>query len=106
MSWVLLIIAGLCETGFVITMKLSNGFKIWKYTILTVLIMSVGFFLLSISLKTIPMGTAYAVWTGIGAIGSVSAGMLLFKEKKSTLKMFFICMVIAGIVGLKLSSGI
>lgn len=104
MSWVLLFIAGLCETGFVVTMKLSDGFKIKKYTLLTIIIMSASFYLLSLALKSIPMGTAYAVWTGIGAIGSVIAGMVLFNEKKDRFKILFTTMVIAGIIGLKLSS--
>ncbi|MCD7972413.1 MAG: multidrug efflux SMR transporter [Candidatus Azobacteroides sp.] len=105
MSWLFLIIAGLCEMGFVITMKLSNGFKVLSYSILTIIIMTASFFLLSLALKTIPLGTAYAIWTGIGALGSVIAGMILFKEKKSTAKTIFIGMIIAGIIGLKLSAG-
>ncbi len=104
MDWILLIIAGLCEMGFVVMMKLSEGFTKIKYTILTIILTLTSIFLLSLALKTIPIGTGYAVWTGIGAIGSVSMGMLLFKEKKSILKTFFIALIIIGVVGLKLSS--
>lgn len=104
MNWLFLLLAGLCEMGFVITMKLSDGFKKLKYTLLTLFIMSASFFLLSLALKTIPIGTGYAIWTGIGAVGSVLAGIILFKEKKSVIKTVFIFLIIAGIVGLKLSA--
>ncbi|WP_088809206.1 MULTISPECIES: multidrug efflux SMR transporter [Listeria] len=106
MEWLFLFIAGVCEMAFVITMKFSNGFKNVKYSILTILFMAASFFLLSLSLKTIPIGTGYAIWTGIGAVGSVLAGMILFKERKSTLKLLFITMIIAGVIGLKLTSGV
>ncbi|CAM4084455.1 DMT family transporter [Listeria booriae] len=105
MAWIFLLIAGICEMGFVVMMKLSEGFKIWKYTIFTIIFMIFSFFLLSLSLKTIPIGTGYAVWTGIGAVGSVLMGMFLFKEKKSALKLLFITLIIAGVIGLKLTSG-
>ncbi len=68
--------------------------------------MAASLFLLSLALKTIPIGTGYAIWTGIGAVGSVLAGMILFKERKSTLKLLFITMIIAGVIGLKLTSGV
>lgn len=90
---------------FVVMMKLSEGFKKLKFSLLTVLFMTASFFLLSLSLKTIPIGTGYAIWTGIGAVGSVVMGMILFKEKKSVLKLLFIAMILAGVIGLKLTSG-
>lgn len=90
---------------FVVMMKLSEGFKKLKFSLLTVLFMIASFFLLSLSLKTIPIGTGYAIWTGIGAVGSVVMGMILFKEKKSVLKLLFIAMIVAGVIGLKLTSG-
>ncbi|EUJ30737.1 small multidrug resistance protein [Listeria floridensis FSL S10-1187] len=105
MAWVYLIIAGLCEMSFVVTMKLSHGFKKLGYSIITILFMACSFFLLSHALKTIPIGTGYAIWTGIGAVGSVLMGMFFFKEKKSVMKIFFIAMIVAGVVGLKLTSG-
>lgn len=82
MEWFLLVIAGLFEVAFVICMKLSDGFKNVKFTILTVISASLSFFLLSLALKEIAVGTGYAVWTGIGAAGSVLLGMYLFQEKK------------------------
>lgn len=102
MGWFLLIIAGLFEVAFVINMKLSDGFKNVKYTILTVISASLSFFLLSLALKDIAVGTGYAVWTGIGAAGSVLLGMYLFQEKKSRKKLFFLSCIIMGVVGLKL----
>lgn len=106
MEWLFLFVAGVCEMAFVVTMKFSNGFKNVKYSILTILFMAASLFLLSLALKTIPIGTGYAIWTGIGAVGSVLAGMILFKERKSTLKLLFITMIIAGVIGLKLTSGV
>lgn len=102
MEWFLLIIAGVFEVAFVISMKLSNGFKNVKFTILTVISASLSFFLLSLALKEIAVGTGYAVWTGIGAAGSVLMGMYLFQEKKSRKKLFFLSCIIMGVVGLKL----
>ncbi|EUJ43825.1 DMT family transporter [Paenilisteria rocourtiae] len=106
MAWIFLLVAGLCEMAFVVMMKLSEGFKNLKYSILTIVFMAASFFLLSLALKTIPIGTGYAIWTGIGAVGSVVMGMVLFKEKKSALKLLFITLIIAGVIGLKLTSGL
>ena len=79
MAWVYLFIAGLCEVFWATCMKLSHGFTQHFYTALTIAGMLVSFGLLSHVMKTLPMGTAYAIWTGIGALGSVVVGMLLFK---------------------------
>ena len=102
MYWVVLVLAGLFEVGFVLCMKLSEGFSNKKYTLLTISSGSFSFFLLSLALKGIPIGTGYAVWTGIGAAGSVLMGMCLFKEQKSRRKIFFLTCIIMGVVGLKL----
>lgn len=104
MAWGLLLFGGLCEVGFVTMMKLSDGFRKLKYSLLTILFMILSFYTLSLALKTIPIGTGYAVWSGIGAVGSVLIGILFFKETKSALKFLFILMIIAGITGLKLAS--
>jgi len=101
MSWFILIIAGLFEVAFVITMKLSQGFRNKKYTVLTVLTAAVSFFLLSVALKELPVGTGYAVWAGIGAAGSVLMGMVFFREKRSVLKFLFLSFIIIGVAGLK-----
>ncbi|MEK3955032.1 quaternary ammonium compound-resistance protein SugE [Psychrobacillus psychrotolerans] len=102
MAWFLIVIAGVFEVAFVISMKLSDGFKNIKFTILTVISAALSFFLLSLALKEIAVGTGYAVWTGIGAAGSVLLGMYLFKEKRSRKKLFFLSCIIMGVVGLKL----
>ncbi|EAC8101512.1 multidrug efflux SMR transporter [Listeria monocytogenes] len=106
MDWIFLLVAGLCEMVFVVMLKLSDGFKKVGYAILTIIFMSASFFLLSLALKTIPIGTGYAIWTGMGAVGSVTLGMIVFKERKSVGKLLFITMIIAGVVGLKLTSGV
>lgn len=102
--WIFLLIGGICEIGFVTMMKLSDGFRKLKYSLLTVLFMAASFYSLSLALKTIPIGTGYAIWSGIGAVGSVLIGMLFFKESKSFWKIIFILMIVIGITGLKLSS--
>ncbi|TQR21470.1 DMT family transporter [Psychrobacillus vulpis] len=102
MAWMMLIIAGIFEVIFVVNMKLSDGFKKIKYTVFTVVSASLSFFLLSQALKDIAVGTGYAVWTGIGAAGSVLIGMYFFHEKKSWKKLFFLSCIIFGVVGLKL----
>lgn len=104
LSWALLLVGGVCEVGFVTMMKLSDGFRVLKYSLLTILFMILSFYSLSHALKEIPIGIGYAVWAGIGAIGSVLIGMFFFKESKDIKKLIFISMIIIGIVGLKLSS--
>jgi len=104
MNWILLVMAGLFEIGFTTCLKMSEGF--------TKLIPSLGFLFFSATsfvmltrvIKTIPLGTAYAVWTGIGAVGTVVIGILFFKESVEFLKLFFMFLLIASIVGLKIVS--
>ncbi|WP_281253938.1 DMT family transporter [Dysgonomonas massiliensis] len=103
-SWIFLLVGGLCEVGFVAMMKLSHGFKVVKYSLLTILFMFLSFYSLSHALKDIQIGVGYAVWAGIGAVGSVLIGMIFFKESKDPLKLLFISLIIIGIVGLKLST--
>lgn len=102
MSWIYLILAGFGEIGFVLFMKLSDGFKNKRYTVLTCIAAFISFYFLSKSLLEIPIGTGYAIWTGIGAAGSVLIGMLLFGESRDGKRVLFIVMIIAGVVGLKL----
>lgn len=102
MAWILLIIAGLFEVAFVLSMKLSEGFSRGKFTALTVVNGAISFYLLSLALVDIPVGTGYAVWTGIGAAGTVLAGMFFFKESRDRKKLLFLGMIIAGVIGLKL----
>lgn len=101
MAWLILFIAGLFETAWAIGMKYSDGFtKFWPsvFTIISILI-SMG--LLAYSLKELPVGTAYAVWTGIGAVGTALLGIILFGESKELIRLFFIFLIIAGIAGLR-----
>lgn len=103
-SWLLLVVGGLFEVGFVAMMKLSNSFRVLKYSLLTVLFMIFSFYSLSHALIDIPIGIGYAVWAGIGAVGSVLVGMIFFKESKDWRKVLLIGLIIIGIVGLKLST--
>ncbi|MBK5721256.1 multidrug efflux SMR transporter [Dysgonomonas sp. Marseille-P4677] len=104
LSWIFLLVGGACEVGFVIFMKLSDGFRTLKYSLLTILFQIFSFYSLSHALKEIQIGIGYAVWAGIGAVGSVLVGMILFKESKDLKKVLFISMIIIGIIGLKLAS--
>lgn len=103
-SWLFLFVGGLCEVGFVTMMKKSNGFKVLKYSLLTILFMILSFYSLSHALIEIPIGIGYAVWAGIGAVGSVLMGMIFFGESKEIKKILLIALIIIGIVGLKLST--
>jgi quaternary ammonium compound-resistance protein SugE len=105
MAWLILFIAGLFEVAWAIGLKYSDGFtRLWPsvFTIVAVII-SMG--LLAYSLKYLPVGTAYAVWTGIGAVGTAILGIFLFNESKEFIRIFFIFLIIVGIVGLKIFSG-
>lgn len=104
MAWIYLLIAGLGEVGFVIFMKLSNNFKKLNYSILCIVSGWISFYLLSKALKIIPVGTGYTIWTGIGAAGSVIIGMMFFKESRDWKRLFFITLVIASVIGLKVIS--
>lgn len=104
MAWLFLVLAGFAEVGGVISLKLSEGFKKWKPTIASVLFGCASFYLLSLSLRSLPIGTAYAVWTGIGSVGSVIVGMIFFRESKHWIRILFISFVVIGIAGLRFVS--
>lgn len=104
-AWFYLGIAGLMEVVWSTCMKYSNGFTDLKFTILTVAGMVVSFFFLAQATKVLPLGTAYAVWTGIGALGALAAGILLFKEPASVPRLLFAGLLLIGILGLKATSG-
>ena len=104
MAWVYLTIAGFFEIGWAIGLKYSNGFSRPVPSLLTVVAMAFSLWLLALAMRTIPVGTAYAVWTGIGAIGVAILGMLLFGESRDFLRVFCLFLIIAGIVGLKIVS--
>ena len=104
MAWFLLAIAGVLEVVWAYSMKLSSGFTKLTPSIVTLLAMAASFALLALSMRTLPLGTAYGVWVGIGAVGAAIAGMVLFKEPATMLRVVSLVLVVAGIVGLKLSS--
>ncbi|AKE51423.1 quaternary ammonium compound efflux SMR transporter SugE [Kangiella geojedonensis] len=104
MAWVYLFVAGLFECAWAIGLKYTEGFSKPLPTVLTVIAMGISFWLLSIAMKTIPVGTAYAVWTGIGAVGVAIMGMFLFNESKDILRILCLLLIVSGIVGLKLVS--
>ena len=105
MEWVSLVIAGGLEVVWSTCMKFSEGFTDLKYTILTVVGMIFSFLFLSQATKSLPLGTAYAVWTGIGALGAVIVGIVMFKEPVTAARIFFVALLLIGIVGLKATSG-
>ncbi|WP_436778318.1 DMT family transporter [Yinghuangia sp. YIM S09857] len=103
MAWLLVIVAGILETGFALLLKASDGFtKLWP-TIGFALCAISSFGLLTLSLKSLDVGPAYAVWTGIGAAGTAIMGIFLYGESSSVLKLVSIALILAGVVGLNLS---
>ena len=105
MAWFYLGIAGLMEVVWSTCMKYSNGFSDLKFSALTIAGMVVSFFFLSQATKVLPLGTAYGIWTGIGALGAVVVGILLFREPATVPRLFFAGLLLIGIVGLKVTSG-
>ena len=102
MEWIILFIAGLFEISWAVGLKFSHGFTIILPTVLTIICMIASFYFLALALKSLPLGTAYAIWTGIGTIGTVIFGIILFKEPVTALRLFCIALIICGITGLKL----
>jgi len=103
MAWAMVILAGLLETGFAVNLKLSHGFtKLWPTVSFCVFALG-SFGLLTLSLRTLPVGSAYAVWTGIGAAGTAIYGIVFLNEPSTALKLVSISLVIAGVIGLQLS---
>ncbi len=104
MAWVYLTVAGLFEIGWAIGLKYSDGFSKPFPSSLTIIAMVLSVWLLALAMKSIPVGTAYAVWTGIGAIGVAVLGMVLFGESREILRLVCLFLIITGIIGLKLVS--
>jgi quaternary ammonium compound-resistance protein SugE len=102
MAWLLLIVAGVLEIGWAVGLKYTDGFTRPGPTLAVVLVMAVSLALLGLAVRTLPVGTAYAVWTGIGTVGTVLLGIYLFDEPSDAIRLIFISMIVAGIVGLKL----
>lgn len=104
MAWIILFIAGLLEVVWAIGLKYTHGFTRLTPSILTIIAMIASFLLLANAMKTLPVGTAYAVWTGIGAVGASITGIFLLGESVSPVRVISLCLIIAGIIGLKLSA--
>ncbi|SQI43672.1 Quaternary ammonium compound-resistance protein sugE [Leminorella richardii] len=104
MAWIILFIAGLLEVVWAIGLKYSHGFTRLTPSIITLVAMAASFLLLANAMKTLPMGTAYAVWTGIGAVGAAVTGIILMGESASAMRIISLCLIIFGIIGLKFSS--
>ncbi len=99
--WIIVAIAGLMETGWALGLKYSDGFtRLWP-TVVTIVLATGSFWLLSLAMKSLPVGTAYAVWVGIGAIGTATAAVFLFAEPVNALRILGVLMILGGIVALK-----
>jgi quaternary ammonium compound-resistance protein SugE len=104
-AWLSLLVAGVMETGWAVGLKYTEGFSQLVPSVVTIALMGGSFYFLSKSLESLPIGTAYAVWTGIGAVGTVILGIYLFGESRDLLRMLCLLLIISGIVGLKVVSG-
>lgn len=103
MSWIILFFAGLFEVCWAVGLKYTDGFTRPIPTLLTVGAMIVSLALLGLAMKELPLGTAYAIWTGVGAVGTVIAGVLLFGESMAPIRLLSVALIVAGLIGLKLS---
>ena len=102
--WIYLVAAGVCEMGFTTFMKLSNGFQSWAYNVSFAVCAVLSFGLLNLSTRDLSLGTAYAVWTGIGAFGTAAIGMLVFEDPTTFWRVLFLTTLIGSIIGLRLVS--
>lgn len=104
MPWIILVLAGVLEVGWAIGLKYTEGFtRLWP-SIGTVLAMVLSLCLLGVAMKSLPVGTAYAVWVGVGAVGTVILGIVLFDEPLNALRIGSVALIVAGLIGLKLAS--
>ncbi|GAA0847777.1 MAG: QacE family quaternary ammonium compound efflux SMR transporter [Cupriavidus sp.] len=104
MAWIFLVVAGLLEIVWAYAMKLSDGFTKWQYSAVTLVAMIASFALLSLSMKTLPLGTAYTIWTGIGAVGAFLVGLFILGEPASLMRIAAAVLIVSGLVMMKLSS--
>ena len=104
MAWFYILIASIFEISWAVGLKYSESFTNVKASILTVIAMILSYIFLALGIKDIPVGTAYAVWTGIGAVGTATYGMLFFDESREVLRIIFILMIVCGVIGLRLVS--
>ena len=103
-AWLALLAAGLLEVGWALGLKYSDGLTRFWPTVATLLAIALSFALMALALRSLPFGTAYAVWTGIGAVGSIVVGMLLYSEPTDPVRIICLTLIVAGMVGLKLNS--
>ncbi|HDS1679919.1 TPA: quaternary ammonium compound efflux SMR transporter SugE [Pseudomonas putida] len=104
MSWIILFFAGLFEVGWAVGLKYTDGFSKPLPTALTVAAMAVSLGLLGLAMKELPLGTAYAIWTGVGAVGTVIAGIILFGESMALVRLVSVALIVTGLIGLKVSA--
>lgn len=104
MAWVYLVIAGLLEVVWAFSMKKSEGFTLLTPTIITIVMMIASFGLLSVAMKTLPLGTAYTIWTGIGAVGAFAVGVMVLGEAMTPMRVLAAVLIVTGLVMMKLSS--
>lgn len=104
MNWILLVVAGIFEVCWAVGLKYSQGFTNLVPSIFTVVGMIASFYFLSLALKSLPLGTAYAIWTGIGTVGTMILGIILFKEPVDLLRIMFVGFIVVGMMGLKMVS--
>ena len=104
MAWIILVVAGLFEIGWAVGLKYTDGFTRPWPTLWTAVALVVSMALLGLSLRSLPLGTAYAVWTGIGTVGTAILGIILFREPATALRLLCIALILSGIVGLKLAT--
>jgi len=104
MAWIILIIAGLFETAWAIGLKYSESFTKPLPSAVTIVCLAISMVLLAYAMRSLPLGTAYAIWTGIGAVGAVIAGILLFHEPVAAARLFFAGLIVIGIIGLKFAT--
>ncbi len=104
MAWILLIVSGILDVCWAISVKMADGYSRLAWSILSFVLLAAFIYALGRALQVLPIGTAYAVWTGIGAVGSILVGIVIFREPATFLRLFWIAVTLSGIVGLKLSS--
>lgn len=101
MAWIILIIAGLIEIGWAIGLKYTEGFTRPVASVVTISLMIIGMYMLAVATRTLPIGTAYTVWVGIGAVGTAILGMVLFGESRDPIRIVCLVMIVLGVIGLK-----
>jgi len=104
MSWIILFFAGLFEVGWAVGLKYTDGFTRPLPTVLTIGAMVISLGLLGLAMKELPLGTAYAIWTGVGAVGTVIAGIILFGESMALVRLLSVALIVTGLIGLKVSA--